>query len=155
MQPSEADRLRRIAFVTRAYGRLRGSIKSAFVVPFAMLAIQGDRNGDSHAVFLWVLALGLVGPAAAGVLDYWMNRRFGRVVKSERSDDAWRLWLPLALVFAYSVLEKLDTWACSVAARAGGLSVVGSWIAACVGDFILVRAVLAGPGRAEALRRSE
>ena len=107
---SEADRLRRIAFVSREYGRLRGSIQSGFFAPFAVLALQGHRNDDLQATFWWLLGLCIVGPAGAGGVHYWMDRRFGRVVAT-RATDGWRCWLPFVVGSAYSMLEKLDTWA--------------------------------------------
>jgi hypothetical protein len=101
--------LARIAFVTREYGRLRGSIQSAFFAPFAVLALQSQRNEDLQATFWWFLGLCIVGPAGAGGVHSWMDRRFGRVVATGAT-HAWRWWLPFIVGGAYSMLEKLDTW---------------------------------------------
>ena len=101
--------LARIAFVTRAYGRLQGSILSAFFVPFAVLAAQRFREDDVSATFAWILVLCVVGAAGASLVHYWMDRYFGRVV-GDGAPFRWNAWRPLLLGGAYSMLEKFDGW---------------------------------------------
>ena len=102
--------LRRIAFVTRAYGRLRNGILWTPVYPFALVLIQSVRAHDSSGALMWCLAGLSVGLPALWMIQRSMNRRFGRIV-TEATAEVQRSWLPIAVAIAYGFVDRINEWA--------------------------------------------
>ena len=100
--------LERIAFVTRAYPRIRESISGLLLGPGLLLMVWGIELEESHYLRLGIsLTLGAM--VARWFLDRWLNRRFGRVLKTSLS-EADRALIAVTVVFGAVGVLSLDDW---------------------------------------------
>jgi len=117
MPPSDTERLRRIALVTRHYGALRSGVTHAIIAPCMIAGIGIELL--SEAVLprgFWRLTLGLVnifGSAAAMLLlwffaNRWMDRRFGRVRSTSALHLPLEMWLMNLYVFVFIAASRFD-----------------------------------------------
>ncbi|HEY0876270.1 MAG TPA: hypothetical protein VGD94_22545 [Vicinamibacterales bacterium] len=100
--------LERIAFVTRAYPRMRESISGLLLGPGLLLMVWGIELEESHYLRLGIsLTLGAM--VARWFLDRWLNQRFGRVLKTSLS-EADRALIAVTVVFGAVGVLSLDDW---------------------------------------------
>ena len=102
---SDAD-LARIAFVTRAYPRMRKQISALLLGPGLLAMLRGVRQDDGLVVFIGACVnLGMI--LILRLVDPWLDRRFGRIVVSGDDWDRHNL-APATFVVAVIVLASLS-----------------------------------------------
>jgi len=101
--------LRRIAFVTRAYPRMRVAILNIGAGPAVIWWLRCARQDELGLAALAILTLVACGWSLRQGPEQWLDRRFGRVVPSEADTEwSWRRHLPL---IAGVVLWRAEDWA--------------------------------------------
>ena len=106
----------RVAFLTRAYPRMRHAVLTAVTGPAMIWNLRSARLDEFWGLLAGVLfALG-----AVPLLERWADRRFGRVKTEESESDSWALLRPILFGASFLPVWKVDLWA----VRAGGPSVM-------------------------------
>ena len=121
--------LRRIAFVTRAYPRMRAAALSLGFGPVVIWLLRSVRQKQDE---LGMLAVAFAAFLAAGsILRYagrWFDRRFGRVV---RPWDRRYPWWPLLYGASMPFVMRFDDWSLSSGGPSPillGLATLGLWL---------------------------
>lgn len=127
--------LARIAFVTRAYPRMRAAITAIAIGPVQIAMLRSIRLEDYRA---FAVAIGVL-LAAKWLLSYaiepMLDRRFGRVVNRSKGTTAEAVW-PVAAGALGAVILELDDWSLErggVSILMMALAAVGLWI--CIRDW--------------------
>jgi hypothetical protein len=117
MPPSDAERLRWIALVTRHYGALRSGVTRAIFAPGLIAVLGFELLSDAMLPRgAWRLTLGLVnifGSAAALLLlalfaNRWMDRRFGRVRSTSTLHLLRKIGLLNLCLFLFLAASRFD-----------------------------------------------
>jgi hypothetical protein len=109
--------LDRVAFVTRAYPRMRRAIANVMLGPVLIWLLRSVRLHDVGATVLGFVCFVPV-LTALHYLDRWLDRRFGRVDNGQSARrSGWRAGLAAGL---FNSGMKFDDWV----VRSGGPSVL-------------------------------
>lgn len=120
--------LARVAFVTRAYPRMRAAVLGVGFGPVVIWLLRCMRQDDWRGALIGFVALF----AAGSMLRYagrWFDRRFGRVV---RPWDRNFPWWPFLYGASMPFVVRFDDWSLSVGGPSPillGLAALGLWFA--------------------------